>query len=159
MDTAVTDEICRRLIEGESMRSICKADGMPDKATVCRWLAADEEFRGQYAAARQMQADALADEILDISDDGSNDWMDRETASGGTIRVIDNEHVQRSRLRVDSRKWLASKLAPKKYGDATLLKHGDADGGPIREMTHVERVTRLASIMDSALKRGELNND
>jgi hypothetical protein len=63
----------------------------------------------------------LADEIIDIADDGSNDWMERELESGKTIEVLNAEHVARSRLRVDARKWVAAKLKPKKYGDKTLV--------------------------------------
>ena len=97
----LADAICERLIEGESLRSICRDDEMPHCATVCRWLAADEQFREQYACAREAQADTLFDEILDIADGKNADGAD----------------VQRDRLSVDARKWMASKLNAKKYGD------------------------------------------
>jgi hypothetical protein len=101
---------------------------MPDKATVFRWLAQNEGFRDQYARAREAQADALFDEMLDIADDGSNDWMERKREDGSTEEVLNHEHIQRSKLRIDARKWMAGKLRPKVYGDATTLKHADADG-------------------------------
>lgn len=146
-DTNATTKaaICDRLIEGESLRTICRDADMPSKSTVCLWLAADEEFRTRYASARVLQADMLADEILDISDDGSNDFIERTRADGSVEEVVNAEHIQRSRLRVDGRKWLAAKLNPKKYGDSTMLKHADADGANMPDGT-TEIAVRLAAI-------------
>ncbi len=112
---ALAAEICRRLAEGETLRSVCRDKAMPDKATILRWLADKKkaDFRDQYVYAREMQADALFDEALEIADDASGDWS---TDKDGK-KVLDHEHVQRSRLRVDTRKWAAGKMAPKKYGD------------------------------------------
>jgi len=110
----IADAICDKLADGESLRKICLADDMPGKATVFRWLATDKTFQDQYARAREAQADTLADEILDIADDGSNDFM-------GDDEKYNGDAVQRSRLRVDARKWLAGKLRPKVYGDKTLI--------------------------------------
>ncbi len=90
--------ICGRLAEGETLRSVCRDQAMPDKATVLRWLGdkAKAGFRDQYAHARDMQADALFDEALEIADDVSGDWS---TDKDGK-KVLEHEHVQRSRLRV-----------------------------------------------------------
>lgn len=110
------DYICEQLIEGRSLRSICCEDGMPRAPTVCRWLAANEAFRKQYTHARELQADALFDEILDIADDGANDYMGEDEKYNG-------DAVQRSRLRVDARKWMAGKLAPKRYGEKLDVNH------------------------------------
>ena len=112
----VAATICGRLAEGISLREICRADDMPGRTTVLRWLSEREEFRGQYAIAREAQADHMADEILEIADDASNDWMLRKQGED-EVQVLNSEHVNRSRLRVDSRKWLLSKLLPKKYGE------------------------------------------
>lgn len=122
----LADQICAQLIEGRSLRSICSDDGFPSASTVCRWLADNLAFREQYARAREAQADTLADEILDIADDGRNDWMEVETKKGSFIKLND-EAVSRSKLRVDSRKWFASKLAPKKYGDKVETTHEMGD--------------------------------
>lgn len=119
----IADEICERLIEGRSLRSICLDDKMPATGTVCRWLGENENFREQYERARDAQADTLADEIVDIADDGSNDFMERKRGEDTEI-VVDKEHVLRSKLRVDARKWVASKLKPKKYGDKLDLTSG-----------------------------------
>ncbi len=136
----VADDICERIADGESLRSICAADGMPNKATVFRWLRGNEAFRDQYVRAKEAQAEALADEIVDIADDGHNDWMKRRY--GEDERWVENgEAIQRSRLRVDARKWVASKLLPKKYGDRQMLEHSGPDGGPIEGKITIEVVT------------------
>lgn len=122
------DAICEALIEGRSLRSICTDDGMPAASTVCRWLSANDEFRKQYAHAREAQADTLADETIDIADDGTNDWMERKNAEGAGGVEYNGDHVQRSRLRIDTRKWFASKLAPKKYGEKLGVEHSDPQG-------------------------------
>lgn len=124
--------ICSRLAEGESLRSICREDDMPDKSTVLRWLDAHPAFRDQYARAREVQADTLADEILEIADDARNDWMQRNHGEDDPGWVANGENIQRSRLRVDSRKWLASKLQPKKYGERLSTELTGANGGPIQ---------------------------
>ena len=119
---ATADTICQRLIEGESLRTICRDDDMPNASTVCRWLGVHETFRKQYALAREAQADTLADESLEIADDGRNDWVEKRNAEGGVVALeLNREHVQRSKLRIEQRRWYASKLAPKKYGDRLEL--------------------------------------
>lgn len=124
---SIADAICERLAEGESLRAICAAEDMPSKGTVFRWLAQSTEFRDQYARAREAQADTLADEIVDIADDGRNDkYVDDE----GRPRV-DQDVIARSRLRVDARKWVAAKLKPKVYGDKSTTEVSGLNGGPI----------------------------
>lgn len=128
----IANEICERLADGESLRSICLDENMPAKSTVMGWLARDEHpgFVDHYTRARELQADSLFDECQDIADDATNDWMERkgEEEEQPIGWQLNGEHVQRSRLRIDTRKWMAGKLRPKKYGDATMLKHADADG-------------------------------
>jgi hypothetical protein len=129
----LAEKICTRLSGGESLRSICGAkNNMPSVTSVMRWLAANQKFREQYALAREAQAEYLVDEIVEIADDATNDYMEKRNADGVLIGWAENgENVQRSRLRVDARKWAASKLAPKKYGDKQVHEHGGPDGGPI----------------------------
>ncbi len=81
----LADAICESLIEGKSLRTICRNEAMPAAGTVCRWLSQDEKFREQYARAREAQADTLADEALEIADDGTNDWMERKNGEGDCI--------------------------------------------------------------------------
>lgn len=138
----IAERICERLIEGESLRKICLADDMPSAAAVCRWLGENEQFRDQYARARDAQADTLADEILDIADDGSNDFMGEDEAYNG-------DAVQRSKLRVDARKWIAAKLKPKKYGDRLDVTSG---GESIRQ-DETAIAARVASLLRTGLER------
>jgi hypothetical protein len=112
----VGDMICEQLAMGRSLRSICRDPAMPQESTVRTWLLNDPTFYAQYTKSRDIGLDAMADETMEISDNGSNDWMERH-GEGAEGWVINGEHVQRSRLRVDTRKWYLSKLAPKRYGD------------------------------------------
>jgi hypothetical protein len=127
----ITTAICVRLGLGESLREICRDEDMPNKSTVMRWLAEHQEFRDQYAGAREAQADYYAEEIIEIADDGTNDWMERKRDDGTTIEVENKEVLNRSRLRVDTRKWLMARMAPKKYGDKITQEHTGEDGGPV----------------------------
>ena len=126
----LTQKICERLALGESMRSICSKKDMPGRRTVLRWLAKHDEFRDLHAEARQLQADYHFDEILDIADDATNDFMVRERADGSTETVLNQEHMQRSRLRIEGRKWVLARMSPKKYGDKVQLE-ADGDGGTV----------------------------
>lgn len=138
----IADEICERLANGESLRAICAGEGKPSQSMVFRWLQANEGFRERYARAREAQADVLADESIDIADDATNDWMEINAADErGEKYRLNGEHVQRSRLRIDTRKWFASKLAPKKYGEK-LAVGGDDDAPPIRVEQVVRRIVR-----------------
>lgn len=127
----ITTAICVRLGLGESLREICRDKDMPDKSTVMRWLATHKAFRDQYAGAREAQADYYAEEIIEICDDGSNDWMERQRSDGTTEEVENKEVLNRSRLRVDTRKWLMARMAPKKYGDRVTQEMVGKDDGPI----------------------------
>jgi hypothetical protein len=137
--------ICAEIVDGMSLRSICRKDDMPAISTVMLWLSRHAEFSEQYAHARDAQADTLADELLEICDDATNDWMDKELRNSkgevtGSITVVDQEHINRSRLRVETRKWIASKLKPKKYGDRltvdSTVKHS-ADAYSDDELAHI----------------------
>lgn len=109
----IFDEICVRIAEGESLRKICKDDKMPSLVAVWKWLNNNEELVKQYTRAREEQAETFVDEILDIADDNKDDtYLD----DNGKL-IINQEVIARSRLRVDSRKWIASKLKPKRFGE------------------------------------------
>lgn len=115
----VSQDICRLLMTGNSLRKICKLDDMPSITTVMRWLAEDKgKFREQYAHARDIQAEYLLDEMIDIADDSINDYEIVE----GQERV-NHEHLNRSKLRIDARKWVIEKQSPKKYGSKQQIDH------------------------------------
>ncbi|MDP9413761.1 MAG: hypothetical protein M3Q08_06650 [Pseudomonadota bacterium] len=138
----LADRICEQLMEGNSLRTICRDKAMPNRKTVFRWLAGNEVFRVQYAQARELQADTLFEDTLDIADDASNDWtLEKEDEDGFRYN---GDHVQRARLRIETRKWIASKLAPKKYGDASKVALTGGDEGDLP-----------ARIVFEVVKRGE----
>lgn len=155
-------EICRRLALGESLRGITKDDHMPDVGTVIRWLFEDDfegqtmfmDFRTQYEKARITQMHMLAQELLEIADDGTNDYMTRESKSGEEYEVVNKEHVQRSRLRVDTRKWLLSKVLPKVYGEKVVQEITGKDGGPIEytEKSDIQLAREIAFALDKAAR-------
>ncbi len=152
----VAASICAELADGKSLRTICAADGMPDKATVFRWIAKHEVFRDQYALARATQADALFDELIDIADDGSNDWMERKNADGQNIGWTENgEALRRSVLRVDARKWVVSKLLPKKYGERiTNVVEGGEKPLEVTDTSPRDLAKAMALIVAKGLKDG-----
>ena len=108
------------------IRRLCaENEHFPDPNTIYRWQHRFPEFREQYARAKEMQLAAIEDEMLEIADDGANDWM--EVKHGDSVSWRENgEAARRSTLRLDTRKWLMAKLLPKKYGDK-LTHSGDAD--------------------------------
>jgi hypothetical protein len=105
--------ICSRMAEGESVRSICRDPDMPAASTIFLWLARHSEFTEQYARAAEARAHGLAEEALEIADDGQNDTYEDDEGNKRT----DQDVIARSRLRVDTRKWFAARLNPRKYGD------------------------------------------
>jgi hypothetical protein len=100
---AIADEICERILEGESLRHVCAENAMPNRSTVLRWLDENEDFAAKYARARELQGDYMDDLILEAA---------AET---------DSENAPAQRVRIDAYKWRASKLKPKRYGDKTLV--------------------------------------
>jgi hypothetical protein len=145
---SVVLSVCAAIADGLSLRSACKLPGMPSTASFMRWLADESNawLREQYARACEERAHVLADEIIEISDEqctmvradkhGTND----DDGEGNSEVVFDAVAVARNRLRVDSRKWLASKLAPKKYGDKVTNEHVGANGGAIQVASTVQFV-------------------
>lgn len=124
-------EICMLIAEGLSVRRICEIEGMPAKRTIFRWLFEHEEFRHHYARAREAQTELYAHEILDIADE-SRIGEKVKTLSDGTQEIMTGDMVDRAKLQVDARKWLMSKLAPKKYGDLIKQEISGPDGGPVQ---------------------------
>ena len=106
----IMERICELLAAGQSMAQICRSKAMPAQSTVYRWIAESAEFSERYAHAREMQADMLADEISEIADS-----CEPEAAA-----------VAKAKARIDARKWLAARLAPKKYGDRVDVSAGVA---------------------------------
>lgn len=113
----VAADICALLAEGDSLRKVCERQGMPNKATIFRWLAQHDEFRDQYAKAAETRADAIFESMFDIADS-----VNEEAAA-----------VAKARLRIDTRKWALARMNPKKYGDKVVNEMVGKDGGPIQQ--------------------------
>ena len=147
----MADIICIRLSEGESLKEIVRSEGMPDRATVYRWLLEQPQFCDMYTRAREEQADTLADEIIAIADESPeiNEIRDKH---GEVVDVkIDSGYVAYQKQRIEARKWTAMKLKPKKYGDKLELA-GDPNN-PMKVEIQSEADTYLAAL----LKNVELN--
>lgn len=132
----LAEELCRRVSEGRSLRSVCQDEDMPVRSTVRLWQVADAEFSAQYARAREARAEVLADEIIDIADQAAD--------------------AQLARLQVDARKWAASKLDPKRYGDRldidATVRRAEVSDEPLDDAGWVKQyaVGRVASAEGAA---------
>jgi hypothetical protein len=133
--TDYTPEIARkisdRMIDGNTLRAVCHQDDMPDEGTVYRWISRHPEFREIYAHARELQAMRWAEEVLTIADNTTLDPQDR-------------------RIRVDTRKWLLSKVLPRIYGDKLTV--GGDPKAPIRHAVALD-LTALSDAELDALER------
>ncbi len=118
------DQALEEIADGKPPFKLCKDRGWP----WATFSAVADERADAYARAREAGWKAIADECLSISDDGSNDTY---TDEDGKVRT-DHDVIARSKLRVDTRKWMLSKMLPKVYGDAVKMQHTGADDGPIR---------------------------
>lgn len=119
--------ILDRISEGESVRSIldhANRDRLPSFRTFLEWVEKDESLSKQYARAMEIRAAGIFDQMLDIADESN---ADIDITEDGKIRV-NGELVQRSRLKIDARKWVLGKMNPKKYGDKVELDHKSSDG-------------------------------
>lgn len=174
---AKTDEICKLLMEGKSLTEICRLPGMPHAATFMDWIDEDASLSRQYAHARERGYARLADELIAIADETHTEVEVQETDAEGNpltredgspmlkrVRVpLSPDVIARNRLRVDTRKWMLSKMLPKIYGDRVTQEHTGKDGGPIalaavdfkglsdEELENMQRL--LAKASDKALPR------
>ena len=117
---AVAAEICRRIGEGETLQSVCRDERMPAVRTVNDWTEKRREFSAEFARARARGFDAIAEETVRIADDARNDWMERNDP-GNPGFALNGEHVQRSKLRIETRLKLLAKWDPNRYGDRTTI--------------------------------------
>jgi hypothetical protein len=138
-NAAIADKLCRELASSsDGLRRICRSNRkFPSRSTVLRWLGENKDFRSQYASARDFQFQSLADEILEIADQVRIGTVTKTHANGKRERRT-GDMVDRARLQVDTRKWLLSKLLPKKYGDH--LEVETSQGDPISELLEEMRL-------------------
>ena len=140
----LTDSLAERICEAvalttKGLPTICELnEDFPAYETIIRWTVRDEAFRHKYAHAKEQQMQLIGCEILEIADEMPTCTV--PDPDGGVSVRIDNAGIQRNRLRVDTRKWLMSKLAPKTYGDKVQQEVTGANGGPIQASVLVEFV-------------------
>lgn len=139
-------EICDRLSKGEPLAQICRDAWMPHDNKVREWMAKDAEFSGAIAHARELGFDVIAGDCLRIADDGTNDYMEKLTADGVIAPSLNAEHIQRSKLRVETRLKLLAKWDPKRYGERQQVDVNDVT--PPRPIEEVR--ARLAALQAKA---------
>lgn len=132
------DEICDHIANGGSLRAYCMQPDTPCQSAVYRWLQQHPDFAQNYARAREDQAETHADEIIHIADT--------------------EDDVNRARLKIDARKWIAAKLKPRKYGDFKAVELSGTDGGPIQieETGDLDQARRVALALGRALERQKM---
>ncbi len=135
----IADAICDELVIGRSLLKICESDHFPSERTVYRWLENNEDFRQKYARARELQADHYSAEIIDLADK-DRITQKRVIKADGSEELTILDQTDRTRLQIDARKWYASKLAPKKYGDKVQQEVSGPDGAPIQAAITVQFV-------------------
>lgn len=141
------DEICESLSKGITLAEICRGDNMPAVRTVSNWKEANPDFKAAFARAREEGFDVIADSCLEIADDGRNDWIDRLDDDGEVVgRQLDHEHVQRSKLRIETRLKLLAKWNPKKYGEKLAIGGAD-DLPPLNALSDDDLKTKIALLM------------
>ena len=120
------EAIAARLSTGETLSSICRDDGMPDRSTIWDWQQKNPDVSQRLARARDIGEEAILEETLHISDDGRRDYTVGEDGSA----VVNHDHIQRAKLRVDTRLKLLAIWNPKKYGNKVDVNHGGQKGNP-----------------------------
>src|SRR5688572_28552967 len=105
----LADRICAFLSEGKSLRAVCRMDDMPAMQTIWRWLREKPSFNEQYVRASEERADAMFEEMIEIADEGINDTYTTEDGR----ELVSHDVINRSRLRVDTRKWAVARMAPR----------------------------------------------
>lgn len=139
-----SDELAERICDlvatnSSGLKKLCSEnDWMPRHVTINQWRWKKPGFSTQYAQAKVAQADLLAEECIEIADETSRDSILKSNREGEEYEVANSEWINRSRLRVDTRKWLASKLIPKVYGDAKRVEDLEGQNSALRsELTSI----------------------
>lgn len=162
-------ELCRRLASGRTLRSVCRDEDMPCRDIVQEWLLdchkeegkdkawISDNFSDHYARAREIQAENVHDEIVEIADHNANDFIDIEMKNGKTKTIFDKEAVLRSKLRVDARlAWLAN-TSPRKYGRNVKVESQmlGKEGQPVDPSGTAAATDAFMDTILEAIKKGE----
>lgn len=141
MATKRTPEVIKRLLDGiadgKTLRALCREDGMPNWRTVYDWIEADEQLAAQVARARELGFDAIAEDVFDIAD--------------GTR--ASSEHVQLSKMRIDTRLKLLACWSPKKYGNKQDVSIGNKEGETLKVETKPVDPMILAAMTEAFLTK------
>ena len=116
----IAKEICDYVAtHTESVADMVKNNPhFPKEDTIRRWRLYRDDFGAKYARAKQLQAELMAEEVLEIADRKDCDTIINKEGD----EICNHEWIARSRLRIDTRKWIACKLAPKLYGDKQTVE-------------------------------------
>lgn len=148
----LAEAVCEKLTACGSLRAVCRDEGMPNRSTITRWVVDDiDGFAARYARAKDLGIDEFVDETIEIADDGTNDWMNTERGP-----QLDSEHIQRSKVRIETRRWLAERMAPKRYGLKQALDLSNTDGTlQVDEAARSARVAQLLALAQQRKEQGE----
>ena len=147
-DAELAEKVLDLLAQSGSLRRVCRELGV-SRNSIIPWVVDNTEgFGDAYARAKEHGIDTLVEETLDIADDGSNDYMETEHGP-----ALNSESIQRSKVRVETRRWLAERLAPRRYGLRQGLDVTSSDG--TLQMDDTARSARVAQLVALAAKRKE----
>ncbi len=147
-DAELAAKVLDLLAQSGSLRRVCRELGV-SRNSIIPWVVDNTEgFGDAYARAKEHGIDTLVEETLDIADDGSNDYMETEHGP-----ALNSESIQRSKVRVETRRWLAERLAPRRYGLRQGLDVTSSDG--TLQMDDTARSARVAQLVALAAKRKE----
>lgn len=161
---ALARAICKMLSRGHTLTSICKRPLMPREDVVLGWaINPAHPFSDHYARAREVGYIRMADQLVDIADHSINDYATRLTKDGGVESVPNKELLERTRLRIDTRKWLLAKALPKIYGDKLQAEHS----GKVEQVhseapqptgeDHLADITRRYAVKANSHTNGKAN--
>jgi len=138
----LADSVLEALARTGSLRAVCKEVGI-SRDTVVRWVLDDiNGFASAYAHAKDVGIDNLVDETLEISD---------AAPPLTPIGVTDSGAVAHAKVRIETRRWLAERMAPKRYGLKQGLDMTNSDGS--LAIDDATRSARLAQILATAQAR------
>lgn len=135
----MAEAICDEIATGRSVLQITQDQAYPSERTIYRWLEHSDEFRQKYARAREFQAEHYASEIVALADTPV-EARKIVIKADGSEEITIGDAVERTKVQIDARKWYASKLAPKKYGDRLEQFISGPDGAPIQHAIQIEFV-------------------
>lgn len=141
-DKKIFDIVCERMAAGHSLRSVCADESLPDESTIRKWALEDDARYTQYTRARGVQADSYVDELIAISDGagdlqqllkelGIDDLSSEKKIDAKMLKALVRQKVERDRLKIETRKWLISKILRTRFGDKVSQEITGPNGEPL----------------------------